>query len=205
MCIANAVNAAGVAYQRGRDALLYIQKHDEHAKPTPVQALLASYPRFGDNLTAAQIAKLEERQVEVQGRSLDMQLHALYQCANHLLSGTLSASLKSAGEFIHMNLVKVHTAVHNSEAIYVQQVDHGCGNICLQQTAISSMSTSCSNFLLADMHERVHFSLKDQHYTAGCVSAWHHNILQCYATPWCRASKGAAEARKGVLRRHNCS
>ena len=82
MFIANGVSVAGVPYQRGHDALLYIQKHDEHPKPTPVQALLASYPRFGDNLTAAQVAKLEERQVEVQGRSLDMQLHALYQCAN---------------------------------------------------------------------------------------------------------------------------
>ena len=204
-CIANAVSAAGVSIRCGHDALLYIQKHDEHAKPAPVQALLASYPRFGDNLTAAQIAKLEERQVEVQGRSLDMQLHALYQCAANLLSRKMSASLKRAGEIIHMNLVKVHTAVHKSEAIYVQQGDHGCGNFCLLQTAISSMSTSCSNYLLADMHERVHFSLQGQHYIAGCVSAWHHNILQCYAMPWCRESKGAAEARKGVLRRHNCS
>ena len=116
MFIANAVSAAGVAYQCGHDALLYIQSHDAHAKPTPVQALLASYPRFGDNLTAAQVAKLEERQVEVQGRALDMQLHALYKCATHLLSGKMSASLKSAGESIHMNLVKVHTAFHESEA-----------------------------------------------------------------------------------------
>jgi hypothetical protein len=37
----------------------------------------------------------------VQGRSLDMQLHALYTCASHLLSGTVSATLKSAGEFMH--------------------------------------------------------------------------------------------------------
>jgi hypothetical protein len=116
MFIANGVSVAGVPYQRGHDALLYIQKHDEHPKPTPVQALLASYPRFGDNLTAAQIAKLEERQVEVQGRSLDMQLHALYQCAKNLLRKKMSASLKRAGEFIHMNLVKVHTAFHESEA-----------------------------------------------------------------------------------------
>ena len=115
--IADAVSAAGVARCYGHDALLYIQKHDEHAKPTPVQALLASYPRFGDNLTAAQIAKLEERQVEVQGRALDIQLHTLYQCADSLLSGKLSVSLKSAGEFVHMNLIKVQTAFHISEAI----------------------------------------------------------------------------------------
>ena len=114
--IANAVSAAGVSRRHGCDALFYIQKLDAHAKPTPVQALLASYPRFGDNLTAAQIAKLEERQVEVQGRALEMQLHALYQCADSLLSGNVSASLKSAGEFIHMNLVKVHTTFHESEA-----------------------------------------------------------------------------------------
>ena len=205
LSIANAGSHAGVAHQYGHDALLYIQRHDARAKPTPVQALLASYPRFGDHLTAAQIAKLEDRQVAVQGRSLDMQLHALYTCADNLLSGNLSASLKSTGEFIHMNLVKGHTAVRNSEAIYVQQGDHRCSNFCLQQTAISSMSTSCSNYLLADMHERVHFSLQDQHYIAGCVSAWHHNILQCYAMPWCRESEGAAEAGKAILRRHNRS
>ena len=86
-----------------------------------MQALLASYPRFSDSLTAAQIAKLEERQVEVQGRALDMQLHTLYFCAQNLLSGKLSASLKSAGEFILMNLGKVHVAVHKSEATYAAE------------------------------------------------------------------------------------
>ena len=110
-------SAAGVAYQHGHDALLYIQEHDEHAKPTPVQALLASYPRFGDNFTAAQIAKLEERQVEVQGRALDMQLHALYFCAENLLSGKLSASLKSAGEGIHMSWVRSLAKLGSSEAL----------------------------------------------------------------------------------------
>ena len=102
MFIANAVSAAGVAQQYGHDALLYIQSHDAHAKPTPVQALLASYPRFGSDLTAAHVAKLEERQIEVQGFTLDIQLHALYICASHLLSGYRSATLKSAGDFIHI-------------------------------------------------------------------------------------------------------
>ena len=98
---AKAGSHAGVSQQNGHDALLYIQSHDAHAKPTPVQALLASYPRFGSDLTAAHLAKLEERQVEVQGRALDMQLHALYICASHLLSGKVSATLKSAGDFMH--------------------------------------------------------------------------------------------------------
>ena len=204
MCIANAVNAAGVSSRHGHDAMLYIQKHDEHAKPTPVQALLASYPRFRDNLTAAQIAKLEQRQVEVQGRLLDMQLHALYHCAENLLSGHLSALLKSAGEFLYMFWSKCILHSTNRK-LHVQQSAYGCSNFCLQHTAISSMSTSCSNYILTGMHERVHFSLQDQHYTAGFVSAWHHNILQCYAMPWCREPKGAAEARKGVSWRHNCS
>ena len=63
----------------------------------------------------------------------------------------------------------------------MQQSDHGCGNFCLQHTAISLMSTSCSNYILAGMHERVHFSLQDQYYTAGCVSAWLHKILSINA------------------------
>ena len=99
--IANAGSHAGVSHQHGHDALLYIQSHDAHAKPTPVHALLASYPRFGSDLTAAHVAKLEERQVEVQRLALDMQLHALYICAENLLSGQLSATLKSAGDFMH--------------------------------------------------------------------------------------------------------
>ena len=101
LSIANAGSHAGVAHQYGHDALLYIQKHDAHVKPTPVQALLASYPRFGSDLTAAHIAKLKERQIAVQGRTLDMQLHALYYCAAGLLSGKVSATLKSAGDFMH--------------------------------------------------------------------------------------------------------
>ena len=99
--IANAGSHAGVAHQHGHDALLYIQRHDAHAKPTPVQALLASYPRFGSDLTAAHVAKLEARQIEVQGFTLDIQLHALYKCASNLLSGKVSATLRSAGDFMH--------------------------------------------------------------------------------------------------------
>ena len=99
LSIAKAGSHAGVSRQYGHNALLYIQSHD--AKPTPVQALLASYPRFGSDLTAAHIAKLEKRQIEVQGFTLDIQLHALYECASNLLSGKVSATLKSAGDFMH--------------------------------------------------------------------------------------------------------
>ena len=115
--MANAGSHAGVSEQYGHDALLYIQSHDAHAKPTPVQALLASYPRFGSDLTAAHVAKLEERQIEVQGRTLDMQLHALYIFASDLLSGHRSVMLKSAGDFFHINLVRVHTTINRLEAM----------------------------------------------------------------------------------------
>ena len=85
---------AGTAVPCGHDALVYIEKQPQHRKPTPVQALLACYPRFGSNLSAAQVAKLEEKQREVKHCDLDMQLHRLYKAAHNLANGTLSAELK---------------------------------------------------------------------------------------------------------------